>query len=133
MTTVSNTPFLRKILVADGVTGAAASVLCIAGAGVLAPLLALPQPLLFWAGVALVPFAVALFAMARMQHLPRGWLTALVAANIGWAAASVAILAGGLVSPNVPGTLFVLAQAAAVALFAVLQATALRREHEAAL
>lgn len=123
---IENTPFLRNTLIADAATGAAAAMLTIFGARFLAPLLALPEGLLFWAGVALLPFVAALAAAARRPSLPRWWLREIVLANALWVAASFGIMLAGLVEPNMLGVAFVTAQALAVALFAALQAAALR-------
>jgi hypothetical protein len=120
------TPFLRNVLFADAAMGAVAAAATIFGASLLSPLLALPQPLLFWAGVALVPIAAFLFVMARRSDVPRGWLREIVFVNALWTAASVVLLVSGLVQPNALGVAFVLAQAAAVGLFALLEALPLR-------
>jgi hypothetical protein len=120
------TPFLRNVLFADAAMGAVAAAATILGAGLLSPLLGLPQPLLFWAGVALVPIAAFLFVMARRNNLPRGWQREIVFINALWTAASVGLLVPGLVQPNALGVAFVLAQAAAVGLFALLEALPLR-------
>lgn len=121
------TPFLRNVLYADAAMGAVAAAATIFGAGWLAPLLMLPQPLLFWAGMALVPIAVFLFVMARRADVPRGWLREIVFINALWTAASIGLLVSGLVQPNALGIAFVVAQASAVGLFAVLEALPLRR------
>lgn len=121
------TPQLRNVLHADAAMGAAAAVATIAGAAALAPMLALPQQLLFWAGVALVPIVAFLLVMARRATVPRGWIVEIVAINALWTAASLGLLLFGLIQPNGLGAAFVVAQAAAVALFAILQARALRR------
>ena len=126
MSAIPNTPFLRTVLYADAAMGAAAAALTIAGSGFLSSLLALPAGLIFWAGVALVPVALFLFVMARADEVPRSWLTEIVAINALWVMASFAILFSGWVQPNLLGTLFIVAQAGAVALFAVLEAGALR-------
>ena len=130
--TVENTPFLRNVLLADAAMGAAAAALTIFGAGFLAPLLALPQGLIFWAGVALVPIALFLFAMARRPQVPRSWLREIVLINWAWVAASFAILAFAPIEPNIPGAAFIVAQALAVAAFAVLEGLALRQPQSAA-
>ncbi len=124
--TIDNTPFLRNTLLADGAMGAGAAALTILGAGFLAPLLNLPEGLIFWAGVALVPIALFLFAMARRHEVPRSWLREIVFINWAWVAASIAILAFAPIEPNMLGVAFIVAQAAAVALFALLQGAALR-------
>lgn len=124
---IEMTPFLRSTLYADAVMGAVAAAVTIFGAGPLAPLLMLLQPLLFWAGVALVPIAVFLVVMARRPAVPRGWLREIVLVNAAWAVASIGLLVFGLVQPNALGAAFVVLQAAAVGLFAALEALPLRR------
>ena len=98
-----------------------------AGASFLAPLLALPSGLLFWAGLALVPFAAMLVVLARRAEVSRIALIDVAAINVLWVTASFGIMLGGLVQPNLLGALFITAQALAVALFAVLQIGMLRR------
>lgn len=124
--TVAITPFLRNALYLDAAVSAAAAVLMAAGAGLLAPFLALPQPLLFWGGIVLFPFVVMLIATARRQDAPRLVLIDIIALNALWVAASFAILVTGMVEPNLLGIAFVAAQAIAVAGFAVLQLAGLR-------
>ena len=50
----------------------------------------------------------------------------IVAVNALWVVASIGILVAGLVTPNMLGVAFVIAQAAAVLLFTVLQMGVLR-------
>jgi hypothetical protein len=128
--TVENTPFLRNTLLADAAVGAVAAVLTIAGAGFLSGLLDLPQALIFWAGVALLPVVAFLLAMGRRPEVPRAWLKEIVLINTAWVVASFGILALGLVTPNLLGTAFIVAQALAVGLFATLEFAALRQAGE---
>ncbi len=123
---VTITPMLRNTLLADAAASGAAGLLMAAGAGFLAPLLGLPQPLLFWAGLVLLPWTALLVVLARRQMMPRLFLVDVVATNLLWAAASFGILVSGLVSPNLLGIAFVSAQALAVAGFALLQMQGLR-------
>jgi hypothetical protein len=123
---IENTPFLRNTLLADAAMGVAAALPTIFAAGFLSRLLDLPEGLIFWAGVALLPIAVLLVAMARKSIVPAVWLSEIVLINGLWAAASFAILLSGLVRPNIFGAAFIIAQALAVATFAVLQFRALR-------
>lgn len=125
--TVENTSFLRNTLLADAAMGACAATLTIFGSGFLASLLALPQGLIFWAGVALVPIAIFLLVMARKPQIPRSWLREIVLINWAWVAASFAILLFAPIEPNMLGAAFIVAQALAVAAFAVLQGLALRQ------
>jgi len=129
--TINNTPFLRNVLLADAAVGGAAALLTIAGAGLLAPWLGLPRPLIFWAGVALLPIVVLLVSMARRPTVPRGWLREIVLINALWVIASVGILVFGLVTPNLLGVAFIVAQALAVGFFAALQFSALRQARPA--
>ena len=124
---ISVTPFLRNVLLADAVISGGAAALMIAGAGLLSPLLELPAGLLFWAGLALVPFVAMLVIVARRPAVSRMLLVDIVAINALWVAGSFGLLLSGAVAPNMLGVLFVAAQAVAVALFALLQLIALRR------
>lgn len=118
---------LRAALVLDAAASGAAGIVMLAGAGMLAPLLGLPAGLLAAAGAALLPFALAVGLLARRTAPPRGLAWAVVAVNEAWVVASIVLLLGGWVTPTALGVAFVLAQAAVVAAFAVLQALALRR------
>ena len=124
---IANTPFLRNLLLLDATTSFGAAVVMAAGASFLAPLLALPSGLLFWAGVALFPFAAMLVLLARRSEVSRIAMIDIAAINVLWVAASFGIMLGGLVQPNLLGALFITAQALAVALFAILQIGVLRR------
>ena len=121
-----NSDFLRRVLMADAIVSGVAGVAMIAGAGVLAPLLSLPQALLTIAGAALIPWVIGLIALARMASIPRAGVRAVIAVNALWVAGS--ILALFAISPSLFGYVFVIAQAVAVGAFAELQVIALRRE-----
>lgn len=125
--TTTITPSMKTVLVLDAAASGAMAVLAIGAASLLAPLLGLPQPLLFWAGVAMVPWVALLVVLARRDTAPRLVLLDVVALNALWVAASLALLVSGLVAPTALGTAFVVAQALAVAAFAALQFSALRR------
>jgi hypothetical protein len=130
--TVTMTPFLRNVLVTDAVTCGAAAILMIVGTPYLSPLLGLPSGLLFWAGIALVPFVAVLLGTLRRQSVPRLIMIDLIAVNALWVAASFGLLFSGLVSPNALGIAFVAAQAVAVAVLAELQFVGMRRAMNAA-
>jgi len=129
---VTNTPFLKSALRLDAIVSGAAGLLMTAGASSLAPVLGLPEGLLFYAGLVLFPFIGLLVHMSRQQSIRRLMLIDVVAINALWVAASIALLVAAPVSPNALGIAFVLAQAGAVALFAILQGAALRRAPVAA-
>lgn len=130
--TIAITPFLRNALRLDAVVSGAAALLLIGGASLLGPLTGLPVGLLFWSGVALVPFVAALIVVARRETAPRLVVVDIAALNALWVAASFGLVASGLVAPTALGIAFVVAQALAVALFAVLQWNGLRRAPVAA-
>ena len=124
---IANTPFLRNLLLIDATTSFGAGVVMAAGASFLAPILALPSGLLFWAGLALVPFAAMLVVLARRAEVSRIALIDIAAINVLWVAASTFLLFSEAIAPNMLGIAFVCAQALAVALFAELQFVGLRR------
>lgn len=124
---ISVTPFLRNVLMADAAISGAAGLLMIAGAGILGPFLELPSSLLFWAGVALVPFVAMLFIVARRPSVSRLMLVDIIAINALWVVASFVLLFSGMVEPNLLGIAFVSAQALTVALLAELQFVGFRR------
>ncbi|HEX6039746.1 hypothetical protein [Longimicrobium sp.] len=96
-------------------------------AGPLAGVLGLPEVLLRYAGAGLLPFAAVLAYLATRREVGRGALWAVIAVNAAWVSESVLLVASGWVSPTSLGTAFVLAQAAAVAVFTWLQFRALPR------
>jgi hypothetical protein len=120
-------PFLRKVLIVDAVVSGAAGLLMAAGAPLLSPLLGLPADLLFWAGVALLPFVALLIAVARRGEASRLLLIDIIAINALWVAASFGLLVSGAVAPTLLGYAFVITQALTVALLAELQFIGFRR------
>lgn len=124
---VQITTFLRNAITLDAVVSGAAALLMAGGASVLAPLLGLPSGLLFWAGIALVPFVALLATVSRREQASRLVLVDIVAINALWVAGSILLLVSGWVEPTMLGYAFVIAQAAAVGLFAELQFVGLRR------
>lgn len=119
--------FLRRVLVADAVISGATGVLLWLAAAAIEPLTGLPTGLLRPAGLLLLPFAGAVAAVAARDPLPRRAVTAVVAANAAWVAASVALLVSGLVEPTGVGHALVVLQAVAVLGLTQLQWVGLRR------
>lgn len=115
---------LRPLLVLDAATCAAMGLLLALGAEPVAAITALPVPLLREAGLILLPFAAFVLWAARRGG---GWpVQAVIAANIAWVAASLALIATPWAG-NALGIAFIAAQAAAVALLAALQWRVLQR------
>ena len=116
---------LQNILLLDAATCIGAGALMAFGSHFVAGLTAIPAPLLTWAGVILFPVA-ALMIFAGLQAVPPRLLVWLIViGNIGWVAASLALFA--VIAPNALGVAFIVAQAAAVALLALLEHSALQR------
>jgi len=124
--TISISRFLRLTLLADAVASGLTGLLLLAGAGLLESLLGLPVGLMREAGLVLVPYVAFVGWLASRSSTSVWSIDAVIACNAVWALASVLLLVSGFVSPTLLGYAFVVVQAAAVALFGVLQYTALR-------
>ena len=114
--------FLRYALLGDALASGATGLLAFAGADALANLLGLPQPLLRYAGLVLLLYAIFVGWLGRRASIPRGAVWAVVVMNALWAADSMALLASGWVAPTMLGAAFVIVQALVVAGFAAAQA-----------
>lgn len=125
----SNSPIsLRLAYLVDAAASGAMGVLLLAAAAPLAAPLGLPVVLSRGAGVILVPFAALLVWLAgrdARSGVPRLLGRMVVAGNAGWTLASVLLVATSATLTGL-GQAFVLAQAAAVLTFTVLEAAALR-------
>jgi hypothetical protein len=119
--------YLRKALLADAIISGVASVGMIAGSGLVAASFGLPSELLLWAGFACIPFAALIAFVLRGKTAPAGVIVAIIAINIAWVIASLFVAFGPMFAPTLIGKVFVVAQAATVALFAELQIIGLRR------
>lgn len=125
--TLAVSSFLRRALIIDAVMTGATALLALLAGGLLAQLLAVPEPLLRYAGVALVPFVLYVGFLARREVVSRASVVAIIALNISWVVASVWLLVGSSIQPNALGSAFIVVQAVAVALFAELQYVGLRK------
>lgn len=126
MTSVANhaTP-LRRALLVDAAASGTMGVILVLAASPLDSLLGLPTSLLRPVGLFLIPFAAFLIWLARRADGLRGLVRAVVIGNVLWVLASLLLLGSGWVTPTAVGTLFVLAQAAAVVVFATVEHRAL--------
>jgi hypothetical protein len=121
---------LQNVLLLDAATCVAAGALMAFGSNFVAGLTAIPAPLLYWAGLLLFPVA-ALMLFTGLQARPaRSLVWLIVLGNVGWVIASLAIFA--FIAPNALGYAFILAQAATVAVLAMLEHGALQRAEIAA-
>ncbi|MDI6029380.1 hypothetical protein QBK99_24800 [Corticibacterium sp. UT-5YL-CI-8] len=108
---------INKILAFDALTCALMGIVLALSATVLAPLLALPHDLLFYAGCLLFPIAIFMAVMARQGQPWAVGVWLVIAGNAAWVLASVAVLL--LTAPNMLGGGFLVAQALVVALLAL--------------
>jgi hypothetical protein len=125
--TLPVTSFLRRALTVDALMTGATGLLLLIGAGMLASLLDVPEPLLRYSGLALIPFALYVGLVARRDRVPRTSIVAIILSNAAWVAASAWLALGSTVRPNALGYAFIVVQAIAVAAFAELQYVGLRR------
>ena len=118
---------LRRALLADALVSGATGLLMFGGAGLLASLLDLPQPLLRYAGLVLLPYGALVAWVGTREHMQRSAVWTVILANALWAVDSIVLLLSGWVTPNALGYGFVTAQALIVALFAAMQYCGMRR------
>ena len=120
-------PLLRKALLADALLSGITGLALLLAAGPLATLEGLPVGLLRWSGFILIPFAAFVAWLGTRERVQRPLVFAVVACNALWALDSVLLLVTGWVEPTILGEVFVLGQAAVVAVLAELEFTGLRR------
>jgi len=124
---------LRLILLADAAASGATAALLVAGAGLLERLLGLPVALMREAGLLLIPYVLFVVLVASRPSVPVAAINAIITINAVWTAASVLLLASGVVSPTLLGVAFVLAQALAVGVFGLVQYVCLRNAGRSAI
>jgi|GEM_PF-801965 len=84
MPTKRSMSFLRLALLGDGVASEATGLAMIAGAGLLEGVLGLPESLLRYAGLFLVPYAIVVAFVGTRERIARGAVLAIVAVNLLW-------------------------------------------------
>ena len=119
--------FLRRAILADAIFSGASAVLLSLGAGPLAPLLNLPEPLLRETGLFLIAYAALVGWLGTRQAMSKALVMIVIAGNAAWTIASIALLFSGWVNPNLLGETLVAMQAIAVGAFAELQYIGLRK------
>jgi hypothetical protein len=119
--------FLRRAILADAIFSGASAVLLTLGAGLLAPLLNLPEPLLRETGLFLIAYAALVWWLGTRQAMPKPLVVIVIAGNAARTLASIALLFSGAVTSNPLGEAFVTAQAIVVGTLAELQYIGLRR------
>ncbi|MFE3503381.1 hypothetical protein [Kitasatospora sp. NPDC059160] len=116
---------VRGVLALDAVVTAGNGLAYLAFAGPLGGLLGVGRPTLLVLGLLLTCHGLVLGALAARRP-PRPAVLAVAGINAGWVLLSLVALAVRF-APTASGTVWVPVQAAAVALFVVLQLAALRR------
>ncbi|CAN5142360.1 hypothetical protein BH20ACT5_BH20ACT5_03110 [soil metagenome] len=111
----------------DAVASGALGVLAAAAAGPLADPLGLPVAFLLPIGIFLIGYAAALLVIAGGLPATRSWVPVVIAGNLLWVLASVLLVLAGPFELTTLGTVVIVAQAVAVAVFAELQFSGLRR------
>jgi hypothetical protein len=119
--------FLRHALVADAVVTGAVAVLQTFGAGLLAPMLNLPQPLVLETGLFLIAYTALVGWLATRQSMPKALVVIVIAGNAAWALGSIALMFSGAVTPNLLGLAFIAVHAISTGVFAELQYIGLRK------
>ena len=119
--------FLSRALLADAIFSGVSAAGLTLGAGLLAPFLNLPEALLRETGLFLIAYTALVGWLGTRQTMPKILVAIVIAGNIAWTIASIALLFSGAVTPNLLGEVFVAAQAIATGVFAELQYVGLRR------
>ena len=118
---IGQSTLLQKALVADAIITGVTGVALFLGAGFLASLFGLPDELLRYAGLSLIPFAAFVAVMATRDQVSRVAVRAIIIANALWVVDSFLLLLTGWVQPSLLGYAFVIGQAVIVAGFAEVQ------------
>lgn len=124
MTKISLPFRLDQILFVDAATCAAMGTALVVASGFISGMTEIPAPLLFWAGLGLMPVAGYMLLVAwRWPDRPLA-VWPVVAGNVAWIAGSIALVE--VVAPNALGVAFILGQAAAVTALTLMEHVAFR-------
>lgn len=112
--------FLRTVLVADAVSGAATALLQLTAAGLLAEFLGISASLLVGSGIVLLFYIAGACWLANCDPIPRGGTWLLIVANWMWVGGCITLLLTGAAGTAL-GQAYLVVQAVAVAVLAELQ------------
>jgi hypothetical protein len=124
--------FLSRALLADAIFSGVAAVTLTLGAGMLAPLLNLPEALLREAGLFLIAYTALVGWLGTRTSVMKALVWFVIVGNAAWTFGSIALLFSGAMNPNLLGQVFIVAQAIATGVFAELQYVGLRKSGETA-
>jgi hypothetical protein len=127
MSIISSPNLLRMALWADAVISLASGALQVAATGPMSEWLGLPTSLLAYTGEFFLLYGAAVAFLATRKQPPPALIWLLVIGNACWAAATLALLMVGGLSPTLLGKGYVVMQAVVVAILAELQYFGLRR------
>ncbi|QIG93220.1 MULTISPECIES: hypothetical protein [unclassified Bradyrhizobium] len=127
---IHSSQLLRRALLADAIFSGVSAVAMVLDAGALASFFGLPEALLRETGLFLVAYTALVGWLGTRTSVPKAVVMLVVMGNAAWTLASIALLLSGAVSPNLLGTIMILAQAIATGVFAELQYVGLRRSGE---
>jgi hypothetical protein len=119
--------FLRRAILADAIFSGVSAIVLTFAAAALAPLLSLPEALLRETGLFLIAYTALVSWLGTRQAMPKALVLIVIAGNVVWTLASIALLFSGAVTPNLLGEVAIAAQAIAVGAFAELQYIGLRK------
>ncbi|MGZ5875921.1 MAG: hypothetical protein ACXWKP_27920 [Bradyrhizobium sp.] len=119
--------FLRRAIQADAMFSGVSAVLLTFGAGAFAPLLNLPEALLREIGLFLIAYTALVGWLGTRRTMPKALVAIVIAGNAAWTLASIGLLLGNAVTPNLLGEVAIAAQAIVVGALAELQYIGLRR------
>ena len=122
---VQNTLFLRRVLALDSLSCLSMGLLMSFGTATLAPLFGLPETLVYFAGLALLPVGAFMGWLASRPNPPRALVWVVILGNVVWTAESFITL--GQVQATALGTAFVSAQALAVLGLTALEYVGIRK------
>jgi hypothetical protein len=126
------TTFLRRVLALDAASCALLGLLLCLDAAALSPLFGLGQPLLYGAGLLLLPLAAFIGWLASRPSPPRLLVWLVIVGNVAWTAESFLLVTTEAGRITALGTAFVAGQAVAVLVVALLEYAGLRRMRAAA-
>lgn len=121
------TIYLRRVLAFDALSCVAIGLALTLAADTIAVAAGLPRPLVFGAGMALIPIAAFIGWLASRPAPPAMLVWLVIAGNIAWSAESFFTLAQNQAAITAFGTVFVAGQAAAVLAITALEYVGLRR------
>ena len=121
---------LRRVLFADAASCVGMGLFLALLAEPLAPMLGLPGALQRYAGFALLPVGAFMAWVATRPQLPLAGVWTVIVGNVGWVAASAALLLA--TAPTTLGYVFVIGQALVVAALAELEYVSTRAARAAA-